>query len=77
MFQKVTLDVTDSKKLGRELVDEIYQRVKETQKYIMTTLPNELVITTDQFDTINNGDSNKKGRLFHTPMNVMDVKVVE
>jgi hypothetical protein len=72
------LDITDTKLKGEELKKEIWNRVKETQRLVIQTLPDVLRMTQDQFDELKPDmdlmyQSNL--HLYKTPDNVMEVEV--
>lgn len=74
-----TIDITDCKLKGEELVTEIADRVKATQAVIIRTLPNKLVMRPDQYDELQH-DIDMHGNyeeeaVFITPHNAMDVIV--
>lgn len=69
----------DKKLYGRELIDEIVADVKRTQHFAGINLPDKLYITQRQYLSIEN-DVTAIGeieRMFITPLNVMEVYVVD
>jgi len=75
------LDITASK--HREITplkQEIYNAVKDTQRVIIRELPNQLLMTREQFDLLQEEPEfqrmyESKDFLYYTPMNVMEVRV--
>ena len=75
-----TLDITNLKETGADLIAAILQGVKDTQRTIIQDLPNELLITKAQFNMLQTQpemyDMFASGEYFYrTPRNVMEVVV--
>ena len=71
-------DATDL--LGKELADLITRSVAKTQSFILAPLPNWLILSHKQFDSLLDytqpmEEGNADGRIFITPYNVMEVDV--
>lgn len=47
-----TLDATEFKETGKDLITKIAKEVKATQSTVIRELPNELLITQSQFDDL-------------------------
>ncbi len=76
------LDITPLKERGDALKKMIVQGVKDTQKWIIQDLPNELHMTRKQFEMLQTdpemmGTHNSQDHLYMTPLNVMEVRVVK
>lgn len=72
------LDMRGVPKLSQALYDTILKSVNQTQKTIQTELPNVLVVTQQQFASLNNYTEamyNTVDRIMITPQNVMEVKI--
>lgn len=76
-----SLDITDLKqKTYEELGKAIIQAVKDTQSVVIRELPNELHMTRKQFKIMQKDPemwnvANTQDFLYHTPLNVMEVRV--
>lgn len=77
-----TIDVTELKETDPEkLKAAIWQAVKDTQAWVVTTLPDKLIMTKAQFLLLDDQDemrqfwTNTKERLWVTPDNAMDIIV--
>lgn len=71
-----SLDMRISPKQGIELTEEIYASVADTQKWIVTTLPDQLIVTQKQHAILNSYTEEMFGtsdRIYVTPFNVMEV----
>lgn len=75
-----TIDITDCRLTGNALKREILERVKDTQRLLIRTLPNRIIMTKKQFkelsadpQMIDVGTSEE--RIYMTRMNAMDVIV--
>lgn len=74
------LDISDWKQKGEELVKEINEAVKDTQKVIIRPLPHTIVMTGTQYDMLQN-DPEMRGwhgaqqRVYITKLNAMDVVI--
>lgn len=80
LLQHRILDITDFKEKGIELMTAIENAVGDTQRVIITPLPDELLMTQDQFDELMrlSGLHEMEGtedRMFITKFNVMEVRV--
>jgi hypothetical protein len=74
----VALDVRVSNYLGGELQQQIIKSVEWTQLVIEMTLPNQLIVTQEQFASLNNYTEemyHTSDRMFVTPKNVMEVVI--
>lgn len=74
----LTLDMRVSNKLGLELAQEIRKSVQATQEPIMTDLPSVLMVTPQQFASLNSYTEEMyrtTDRIFRTPHNVMEVAI--
>lgn len=74
------LDITDLKETGVELMQAIHDAVKDTQSVIITTLPNVLIMTSAQFESLDPygeivSTYRSKDRVYITPLNAMDVVI--
>jgi hypothetical protein len=72
------LDVRVSPNVGTELYDQIVRSVEHTQKFVVTELPDILIVTEKQFASLNNYTEemyNTTDRIMVTPYNVMEVTV--
>lgn len=78
-LQGAELYMNDKKLLGRELVDEIVKDVKSTQTFAGYNLPDRLMLTQAQYESIETDteELGAEGRMFVTPYNVMEVFVVD
>lgn len=73
-----TIDATVLKqKTARTLGNAIYECVKDTQRFLITDLPNEVLVTKRQFKMLGYDPTKPKNQLLLTPMNCMEVKVVD
>jgi hypothetical protein len=74
----VTLDFRAVPKQGRDLYDLIIESVAHTQRFIVQTLPNKLIVTQKQFASLNNFTQamyNTTDRFMITPLNAMEVTI--
>lgn len=72
------LDMRISPLLGKELYDEILKSVAATQRFILTTLPDVLVITQKQFVSLHDFTQelyNTTDRFMFTPHNAMEIVI--
>lgn len=77
-----TIDIRDWRQTGQELKTAIWQAVKDTQLFVVRPLPNELVMTGDQYDMLQDdpemqGMWQSQQRVYVTPDNAMDVIIQE
>lgn len=73
------IDITDSKNTGVALALEIQEKVKDTQQFIIQPLPDKVMMTEAQFDSLQfNPDTADQfvDRMFVTDLNVMEVVIV-
>lgn len=75
-----TLDITDFKKHGMELAEEINSAVWSTQRLIIQPLPDEIVMTQSQFNELSKLSGmdemyGTEGHIWYTRHNVMEVVV--
>lgn len=73
------LDMTGFDLTGENLKDQILKDVKASQTFFGVHLPDKLIIRKDQFESIEHDTlrmEDTKDRLYRTPMNIMEVKVV-
>lgn len=76
------LDVTDCKLKGTALQVEIVNRVKDTQRLLMSPLPDILILSRDQYEDLEHDASmlstqDSKDRLYNTGLNVMEIKIID
>lgn len=74
----IELDARVTKKQHKELFDLIVESVEWTQKFIQTELPNIIILTQEQFASLNNWTQDMYSvtdRILVTPYNVMEVVV--
>jgi len=74
------LDITPLKEKGDDLKKMIIQGVKDTQKYVVQQLPNELLMTKAQYKMLQQDKSmmhahESEDHLYMTPDAVMEVRV--
>jgi len=74
------LDITDAKETGLMLKQAILSAVKDTQRIILAPLPDQLLMTKDQYDMLQDDPDMQKmyqsdNLLYITPLNAMEVKV--
>lgn len=72
------LDIRASKLKGDELKKHIQEEMEATQSVIIQELPSTLLITTDQFNDLNNdlmASALQKNRLYFTGKYVLEVEV--
>ena len=77
-LQGTTLDARISNKEGKELVQEIFKTIEDSQRFILAPLPSRLLVTQKQFASLNNYTEEMYAttdRLFKTPFNVMEVHI--
>lgn len=70
------MDARDSELLGQELYQLIVDSVAASQRFLLVTLPDRLIVTQKQFASLNNFTEEMyetSDRLFRTPLNVMEV----
>lgn len=77
-----TIDITQSKKTGKELGQEIEDAVASTQSVIIQDLPSELQMTKTQFDDLQATSGMMNSYIpdyfiYQTKLNVMEVKVID
>lgn len=75
------LDITDCKLKGADLRKEIADRVKDTQRVLITTLPDTLLLTQEQYDILEHdpemvGGYGSNSRVYITPYNAMDLQII-
>lgn len=73
-----TLDMTGYKLIGDKLKDQILKDVKSTQTFAGIHLPDKIIITHDQFTSIEQDTTRideENGRIFVTPLNAMEVEI--
>lgn len=76
-----TLDMTDSKKKGAELYEEIQDRVASTQLFIIQPYPSEVRLTPAQYIDLSEvagwepDPSEAEDRMIKTKHNVMEIKL--
>lgn len=74
----ISLDMRVSDKQGSELKQEIIDSVGRSQLFIQTTLPDRLVLTQEQFKSLQDYTEemyHTTDRMFITPYNVMEVVI--
>lgn len=81
-FMFKTLDITPLTGTVEELEQFIFEGVKDTQRLLITTLPDQLLITRKQFDQLAKRPEMhqmyaSKDFFYYTPLNVMEVRVKE
>jgi len=74
------IDISGITKTGDELKQEILNAVKDTQGVLMMELPDQLIMTKEQFEELQPDPDmqqmyESKDFLFYTPLNVMEVWV--
>lgn len=72
------IDARITKLQGRELRDLIFDSVANTQKYLYVELPSELIVTQQQFASLNDFTEemyHTTDRMFITPDGVMEVTI--
>ncbi len=72
------LDCRVSDKLGKDLYAEIVESVKHTQLFIMSPLPSKLLVTQQQFASLNGYTEEMyqtTDRMMQTPYNVMEIDI--
>ena len=74
------LDITGINKTGEELRQAILDGVKDTQGALMMELPDQLIMTREQFNELQPDPElqqmyQSKDFLYHTPLNAMEVWV--
>ena len=71
------LDMRHSPLEGADLKEEIAESVAHTQAFILTELPNWLVITRKQWNSMVDAEDALKlnDNIWQTPLNVMDVDI--
>lgn len=70
-----TLDIRDFKETN---LTAITNAVKDTQRYIIHELPNQIIMTKKQYQVLQHDPDmlhNEKDHLYITPLNVMEVVV--
>lgn len=79
-MQRKELDITDVQLKGKELIDDIENKVYETQRYAVGFLPDYLILTKKQFEDLatqlklpNMWDT--EDRMYITKYNVMEVVI--
>lgn len=75
-----TLDMTIHKKIGIPLKEQILQDVKDSQTFAGRHLPDKIILTVPQFESIEDDTeriSEHGDRIFVTPLNCMEVTVAE
>lgn len=74
------LDITGFRERGSELKIAITNAVKDTQRVIIRTLPDDLIMTKKQFKMLRSTpemmETNAKEYLYITSYNVMEIRVV-
>lgn len=71
-----TIDITDRREHGADLMRHIREAVKDTQLFLIRPYPDKLLMTMEQFDELKPDDgADPNGMLFTTPDCVMEVKV--
>jgi hypothetical protein len=79
-LQGADLDITGYKLKRERLVEQILEDVKATQMFVGRHLPDKLFMTKDQFELLEDDMElmeNTVDRIYITPMNVMEVHVVD
>lgn len=74
------LNLQDTKLTGLKLMEQILKDVKATQTFAGVHLPDKLFITEEQFKSIESDTERldeTNDRIMITPLNVMEVHVVE
>lgn len=80
-LQHKTLDITGFKEKGKQLHDAIVAAVKDTQRIIITDLPDEILMTQTQFDNLQKTRGMMESTyiedfyLYNTDLNIMEVRV--
>lgn len=80
MFNHKTLDMTNVRERGKDLMASINKAVKDSQSTIIQDHYNELLVTKDQFDSLQKAHGTFESFvpdsfMFKTPYNVMEVRV--
>jgi hypothetical protein len=78
MMASDTIDIREWKMTGDDLKKEIVNAVRDTQRYVIQTLPNKLVMTPAQYDDLQHdpemhGFYKEQQRVYVTTENAMDV----
>jgi predicted RNA-binding protein len=74
------LDITNAKVKGEELKKEIEYAVKQTQSVVIRELPNQILMTQEQYDDLKPGFSmqefaGQEYYLYRTKLNIMEIEV--
>lgn len=92
MYDTNILDITSFKERGRPLVEKVIKIVGDSQAFILTPLPSVIKMNQMQFNSLVDQAELQDmvevsaltglfkpsdGKLFYTPYNVMEVKVVD